>query len=60
MKNNNIFSRQPFEKPNSYKFIKASKDGESRVVKRLLETNKYLIYDYDHVSASRQIKLAYH
>lgn len=49
MSNKKIFSRQPYEKPNSYQLIKAVKAGDARTVKKLLETNRYLVFDYDHV-----------
>ena len=44
-----IFSTQPFEKPNSYKFLKAAKDGDTQMIKQLIKSNKYLVYDFDHV-----------
>lgn len=40
----------PFKNDYSYELIQAVKDGDLNIVKELLRVNKYLVYDYDHVS----------
>ena len=47
--NNKIFSTKPYENPQSKEFILASRVGDIIKAKKLLETNKYLVYDFDIV-----------
>lgn len=44
-----IFSHSSFEKKGSFALFKAVKNEDMRIVKQLLEKNKYLVYDYDYV-----------
>lgn len=45
-----IFPNQPFEKPNSYEFIKNVKKNNLEEVQRMIGTSeKPLVYEFDHV-----------
>ena len=44
-----IFSTAPFEKKNSKEFITACKNDDQETVADLLQKNKFLVYDFDHV-----------
>lgn len=47
--NNQVFSKKPYQKEGSYDFIKATKNGNLNLMKKLLDFNKYLIFDFDDV-----------
>ncbi|CAD8179115.1 unnamed protein product [Paramecium pentaurelia] len=43
-----IFSKKPYQKPNSKEFIHAVKLNQLEKVKQYLEKNKYIIFDFDY------------
>ena len=49
--NNKIISWRPYEKKHSREFILSCKHGNLTRIQELLEINKYLVYDFDHVSS---------
>jgi hypothetical protein len=44
-----VFSSSPFEKEGSQNLFKHVKLGHFHEVSELLDSNKYLVYDFDHV-----------
>lgn len=42
-----IVSKKPFDKPNARVFINACKDGNCKLVEKLLAQNKYLVHVFD-------------
>lgn len=48
--NYNVFSKKPFGKPNSQQFFLSIKVGNIAAVKQFIKMNRYLIFDFDHVS----------
>lgn len=44
-----VFSKVPFEKANSYEFLKSIKMEKLHQCNKLLQNNKYLVYDFDDV-----------
>ena len=45
----NIFPNKAYFRHGSRKLIEASRNGNLTVVDQLLQNNRYLVYDYDHV-----------
>ncbi|CAK58172.1 unnamed protein product (macronuclear) [Paramecium tetraurelia] len=43
-----IFSKKPYQKPNSQEFIHAVKLNQLDKVKQYIEKNKYIIFDFDY------------
>lgn len=50
MENKRIFSTKPFEKQTSRDLIEAAKLNKVCIVEGLLNTNRFLVYDFDNVS----------
>ncbi len=46
--NEKIFSDVPYEKPGSFSFIQACQQGRLGAVEKLLEKNKWLVFDFDY------------
>ena len=46
---NGIFSKQPFQRPNSLEFITAIKEGNLKKAMILLQNDKFLVYEFDQV-----------
>ncbi len=55
--NNNVFSKKPYQKEGAYEFIKATKRGDLSKMKKYLEINKYLVYDFDDVFSLKSVFL---
>ena len=51
--NNYVFSNKPYQKDGAYEFIKATKRGDLSTMKKYLEINKFLVYDFDDVFFSK-------
>ncbi|CAD8111520.1 unnamed protein product [Paramecium sonneborni] len=43
-----IFSKKPYQKPNSQEFIHAVKLNQLEKVKQYLDKNKYIVFDFDY------------
>lgn len=46
---NKIFSKNPFQRPLSYEFIKCAKEGDVKTAAKLVLEDKFLVYEYDYV-----------
>ena len=46
---NKAFSSQPFERKNSYQFIRSAKLNDLETVQDLLKRSPFLIFDFDHL-----------
>jgi len=50
---NCVFSKKPYQKEGSYELIKAAKRGNVEIMKKLLDYNRFLIFDFDNVLTFR-------
>ena len=46
---NCVFSKKPYQKEGSYELIRAAKRGDLETMKKLLNFNRFLVFDFDDV-----------
>ncbi|CDW80221.1 ankyrin repeat-containing protein [Stylonychia lemnae] len=46
----NVMPTEPYERPGSQKFINAAKSGDYEAVQQMIQSNKYFVYDFDHIN----------
>ena len=57
---NNIFSKKPFQRPNSYEFINAVKEGSLKKAIEILQNDRFLVYEFDQVIILLLPQFKYH
>ena len=50
---NDVFSSEPYQKPNSVLFFRYCQSNNIQEVKNMIKKNKYLVYDIDNVKIKK-------